>query len=202
MKTTNQFFYYPFLVKFWKSFLICNRTHNFLLGERLSKNCQSAFRPFDSCMHQLVSTTHSIFEAFECNPPLEIRSVSSDISKPFARCGIKDYFIKVFDKVWHQELLYKLRSMAISEELYSLLKNYLSGGFQRFILNWQTSSWRPVLADVPQGLNLDPLIFSYFVNDLHNELKSNAKLLLMTCLFLPSLRIKLTVPAISTMIFC
>ena len=52
--------------------------------------------------------THEIFEAFDCIPSLEVMSVLLDISE-------------AFDKVWHQGLLYKLKSMGISGELYNLL---------------------------------------------------------------------------------
>ena len=38
--------------------------------------------------------------------------------------------------------------MGISGELYNLLENYRSGGFQRVVLNGQTSSRRPVLVGV------------------------------------------------------
>ena len=91
------------------------------MNERLSDPNQSGFRPFDSCKHQLLVITHDIFEAFDCNSPLDVRSVFSDISKPLTRFAIKAYFIKSFDKVSHQELLYKLKSMGISGEPYSLL---------------------------------------------------------------------------------
>ena len=70
---------------------------------------------------------------------------------------------KVFDKVWHQGLLFKLKSLGVSDSLSNLIESFLSNRFQRVILNGQTSKWLPVKADVAQGSVLGPLFFP----DLH-----------------------------------
>ena len=129
------------------------------MEERLLNPNQSGFRQSYSCINQLLAITHEIFEAFVCNPTLVVRSVFLDISK-------------AFDKVWHEGLFFKLRSMGISGKLYNLLGNSLSDKFQRIILNRQTSSWRPVIAGILQALILGQLLFL----DLPKELESSVKL--------------------------
>ena len=74
--------------------------------ELLNPN-QSGFRPGDSTINQLICITHTIFKAFDCNPPLDVRSVCLDISK-------------AFDRVWHNGLIYELKRCGVSGRFLSL----------------------------------------------------------------------------------
>ena len=143
--------------------LIFNEIYSFLDREKLLNTNQSGFRPFDSCVNQLLTITHEIFSSFDCNPSLEVCSIFLDISK-------------AFDIVWHKGLLYKLKSFGISGNLLNLIKHYLTNRSQRGLLNDQCSNWQPMLATVPQGSILGPLLFLIYINDLSDGLKSNVKL--------------------------
>ena len=126
---------------------------------------QSGFRPGDSTVNQLISITHTIFDAFDCNPPLDVRSVYL-------------YICKAFDRVWHDGLIFKLERCGVSGNLLSLKKsgNFLMGRKQRTVLNRKTSSWGDISAGVPQGSILVPLFFHIYINDLTENLKCTAKL--------------------------
>ena len=52
--------------------MIFNRVYVFLLKKELLNPNQSCFRPSDSCINQLITLRHEIFEAFDCNPTLEV----------------------------------------------------------------------------------------------------------------------------------
>ena len=132
----------------------------FSVNKLISKN-QSGFQLGDSCINQLLSITHKIFTSFDNG--LEVRSVFLDICK-------------AFDKVWYEGLIFKLKQNSISGELLHVLSNFLSNRKQRVVLNGQKSSWTNVHAGVPQGSIVGPLLFLIYINDLSDNLTSNAKL--------------------------
>ena len=69
---------------------------------------QSGFHPGDSCVHQLISIVHDIYNAFDSNPSLEVSGVFLDI-------------FKAFDRMWHKGLLYKVKCMGIDGNFLKLV---------------------------------------------------------------------------------
>ena len=68
---------------------IYNSLYNYFIQNKIFTECQPGFMPGDSsCVDELLSITHEIYNSFDYNPSVDIRGVFLDISK-------------AFDKVWH-----------------------------------------------------------------------------------------------------
>ena len=93
--------------------LMFNSIFSFIDTRNMLSPHQSGFGPGDSCVHQLISIVHDIYNAFDANPSLEVRGAFLDISK-------------AFDRVWHKGLLYKLKCMGIDGNFLKLVKSFLS----------------------------------------------------------------------------
>ena len=48
---------------------------------------------------------------------------------------------KAFDKVWHKSLLFKLKSLGITNPLLAWIKSYLTDRKQRVVIDGQASEW-------------------------------------------------------------
>ena len=132
----------------------------FIENDLISPN-QSGFKQGDSPINQLLSITHDIYQSLDQG--YEVRGVFLDISK-------------AFDKVWHKGLIHKLKQNGIGGPLLKILTDFLKSRKQRVVLNGQHSSWSDVLAGVPQGSILGPLLFLIYINDLSDGLQCNPKL--------------------------
>ena len=58
---------------------------------------------------------------------------------------------KAFDKVWQELVIFKRKSVGVSDSLLSLIECFLSNRSQKVLLNVQTSQWLPIKAGAPQG---------------------------------------------------
>ena len=143
--------------------LIFNPVFEFLEKNKVLSPNQNWFWPNYSCENQLLSIIHGIYADYDQSSSLEVIANFLDISK-------------AFDKVWHKGLLYKLETVGISSNLHKLFQSFLSDRFQRVVLNSQSSNWSPVLARVPQGAILGPLLFLVYITDLPVNLESLVKL--------------------------
>ena len=83
---------------------------------------------------------------------------------------------KAFDKIWHKGLIYKLKQNGISGNILNTIIDFLSFRKQRVVLNGQVSQWTNIEVGVPQGSIRGPLLFFIYINDLSDDLSTNAKL--------------------------
>ena len=115
--------------------LIYNEMFSFFIENDLISANQSGFKQGDSCINQLLSITHEIYQSLDQG--YEVRGVFLDISK-------------AFDKVWHKGLVFKLKQNGMNGYLLRILENFLNERKQRVVLNGQTSSWSDFLLVYPK----------------------------------------------------
>ena len=100
--------------------------------------------------------------------------LTSHIKKQFSRRKslLATFFDvkKAYDRVWHARLLYKLRNIGISGNMYDYIRNFLESRNICTRIGKTYSSSRKIDMGIPQGSVIAPLLFTILIHDLPKAL--------------------------------
>ena len=130
--------------------LIYKRLVDILTDQQVIPDHQFGFRTFHSTTHQLHRVTDYIAGALE--QKLYATGVFLDVAQ-------------AFDRVWHQGLLFKLKTI-LPYTYYLILQSFLFDRFFSVRQGSEVSSVHPILAGVPQGSILAPLLYVIYTYDI------------------------------------
>ena len=139
----------PILSKVFEKVLL-KRLYPVIHENKLVPDHQFGFRREHGTIEQVHRVTDIIRSALE--------------EKKYCSAAFLDVS-QAFDKVWHPGLLYKLKR-TLPHTFYQIFKSYLSDRFFTVKFGEEQSHLLPVLAGVPQGSVLGPLLYLLFTADL------------------------------------
>lgn len=127
------------------------RLDNFLQEKDILIPDQFRFRRGHSTTHQLLRVTEYISDSI--------------YNKRYAAAVFLDV-AKAFDTVWHSRPIYKLIKTKLPKAFIHVIIFYLVN--RTFAVKYATkiSSTHPILAGVPRGSKLRPILFELFLNDI------------------------------------
>ena len=87
-------------------------------------------------------------------------------------------FMKAFDKVPHQRLLFKTERYGITENVHGWIKSFLTGRTQCVSINNIYSEPAAVTSGIPQGSVLGPILFVIYINDMPEVVDKDSQVFL------------------------
>jgi retron-type reverse transcriptase len=80
---------------------------------------------------------------------------------------------KAYDSVWHSRLLFKLKNVGVSGNMYHFIRDFLTHRQICTRVGMDYSSFRSIDTGIPQGSIIAPLLFSILIHDLPNALSKH-----------------------------
>ena len=130
-----------------------------------------------ACLPALPSTQHGFLPKRSCDSNLFcfLEHCWTSLTKGSQTDAIYTDYSSAFTSVSHRLLLHKLKcSFNISGHALGWVESYLSQRSQRVILDGKHSDWTSVESGVPEGSILGPLLFTCYVADLPNHIKTSS----------------------------
>ncbi|XP_063427535.1 uncharacterized protein LOC134711037 [Mytilus trossulus] len=85
-------------------------------------------------------------------------------------------FMKAFDKVPYKRLIAKIKNLGVHEDIVGWITSFLEDRKQKVVVNGEESDCANVTSGIPQGSVLGPLLFVLYINDLPDQVDSDAYL--------------------------
>ncbi|KMQ83966.1 rna-directed dna polymerase from mobile element jockey-like protein, partial [Lasius niger] len=138
--------------------VVCEQIQDYLEGAGLCDPCQSAYRSNHSIQTRIIRMLDDVRYA------ADLRKITVSVFFDFS---------KAFDRVDHLTLIRKLNNLNFSDSTLRWVHSYLTGRTQavKDDSNGTLSSPLPVVAGVPQGSVLGPLLFTMYLTDFGRVLR-------------------------------